>query len=130
MPSVSGSQLRVARAWVRKQLQRLRAIVIHLPKCLIVYHLLGLLLTSMFLPAQTADEFTIVVLPDTQNYSEFYPQIFRAQTEWIAANRESRNIKLVLGLGDIVNHGSSETEWLNADAAIDLLDGASVPYLL
>lgn len=90
----------------------------------------GLLLASLSLIAHTADEFTIVVLPDTQNYSEFRPEIFRKQTEWIAANRDSLNIKVVLGVGDIVNHGSSEAEYLNADAAVDVLDGAGVPYLL
>lgn len=91
---------------------------------------LCLLLTSVHLNAQSSSEFTIVVLPDTQNYSEFRPDIFRAQTQWIADNRESQNIQLVLGVGDIVNHGSSQTEWLNADAAVDVLDGAGVPYLL
>ena len=76
-----------------------------------------------------AEDFTVVLLPDTQNYSEFYPQIFQSQTQWVAENAATKNIKIVLGLGDIVNHGSSVTEWQNADAAIRLLDG-KVPYLL
>src|SRR5262245_45807458 len=36
-------------------------------------------------PAPTpVDEFTIVALPDTQFYSSLNPQIFAAQTQWIA----------------------------------------------
>ena len=44
-----------------------------------------------------ADEFTIVALPDTQNYSRYSPEIFRAQTQWIADHVQDQNIKLVLG---------------------------------
>jgi PKD repeat protein len=80
--------------------------------------------------AQTSDEFTVIALPDTQYYSANYPEIFRSQTEWIADNRDALNIRMVIGLGDIVNNGSSLTEWENADAAIRLLDNAGVPYLL
>ena len=35
---------------------------------------------------QEAGEFTIIVLPDTQYYSESYPQHFMAQTQWIKDN--------------------------------------------
>ena len=81
-------------------------------------------------PAQTVaqDTFTIVALPDTQFYSASYPSIFNAQTAWIAANAQSRNIKLVLGLGDIVDAAGQPAQWQNADAAYKLLDG-KVPYL-
>ncbi|HJX63992.1 MAG TPA: hypothetical protein VJ860_08570 [Polyangia bacterium] len=50
-------------------------------------------------PAQVA---TIVVLPDTQGYSDWFPDILLAQTGWIAAQARSRNIQAVLHLGDIV----------------------------
>lgn len=69
--------------------------------------------------AQSTDpDFTIVVLPDTQYYSASYPQIFTAQTNWIVNHQSSLNIKLVLGVGDIVNGGGSSTQWLNADKAV------------
>ena len=74
-----------------------------------------------------ADEFTIVALPDTQFYSSLYPQIFAAQTQWIANHVQDQNIKLVIGLGDIVDGGGVATQWQNADAAVRLLDG-HVPY--
>jgi hypothetical protein len=86
-----------------------------------------LLVLALFLPglmkAQTpaptpADEFTIVALPDTQFYSSLNPQIFAAQTQWIADHAQDQNIQLVVGLGDIVDSGGDSTQWQNADAAL------------
>lgn len=78
--------------------------------------------------AQTADNsFSIVILPDTQNYSQYFPDIFQAQTQWIVDNRAALNIQMVIGVGDIVNHPDSLTEWANATKAADILDG-KVPY--
>jgi hypothetical protein len=76
-----------------------------------------------------ADEFTIVALPDTQFYSSTYPQIFAAQTQWIADHVRDQNIQLVAGLGDIVDSGGSLAQWQNADAAVRLLQG-KVPYMM
>jgi hypothetical protein len=76
-----------------------------------------------------ADEFTIVALPDTQNYSRYSPEIFRAQTQWIADHVHDQNIKLVLGLGDIVDDGADLQQWQNADGAVRNLDG-HVPYFM
>src|SRR5579859_4356669 len=100
--------------------------------------LLTLFLCAMStqVPAQTAapsptplDEFTIVALPDTQFYSSLYPQIFAAQTQWIANHVHDQNIRLVVGLGDIVDGGGDLTQWQNADAAVRLLDG-QVPSMM
>lgn len=76
-----------------------------------------------------ADEFTIVALPDTQFYSSTYPQIFAAQTQWIADHIQDQNIQLVAGLGDIVDGGGSLTQWQNASAAYRLIAG-KVPYMI
>jgi predicted MPP superfamily phosphohydrolase len=76
-----------------------------------------------------ADEFTIVALPDTQFYSSLNPQIFAAQTQWIADHVQDQNIQLVVGLGDIVDGGGVLTQWQNADAAVRLLSG-KVPYMM
>ncbi len=78
--------------------------------------------------AQTSGEFTIAALPDTQFYAKSYPQIFNAETKWIADHASQMNIKLVVGLGDIVDSGSNVGQWQNADAAYRLLDG-KVPYV-
>ena len=39
---------------------------------------------------------TLVVLPDTQFYAAAYPEIFAAQTKWIANHRDSANLVAVL----------------------------------
>jgi hypothetical protein len=78
----------------------------------------------------TAPDFSVVVLPDTQFYSESHPAIFNAQTQWIVSNRANYNIQFVLGEGDIVNVADQLAQWQNADAAIKLLDTAKIPYVL
>jgi hypothetical protein len=66
--------------------------------------------------------FTIAVLPDTQNYAWKYPDLYTAQTKWIADNVKSHNIPMVLHLGDITQHNTNE-QWQAARAAHDLLKG-------
>src|SRR5689334_15423403 len=77
--------------------------------------------------AQNGD-FTVVLLPDTQYYSESFPSILNSQMQWIVNNAASLNIQMVLGLGDIVNNGGSTPQWVMADAAYKMLDAARVPY--
>jgi 3',5'-cyclic AMP phosphodiesterase CpdA len=71
---------------------------------------------------------TIVVLPDTQYYSRSYPEVFEAQTKWIAQHVQDRNIKYVLHLGDITAD-NLEPQWQAAQRAMSHLDGV-VPYAL
>lgn len=78
-------------------------------------------------PRPAAGSFTIAVLPDTQHYSEKYPATFKAQTEYVAAQRKARNIACVLHLGDITNR-NTVPEWENAAKALAVLDDAGVPY--
>ncbi len=73
------------------------------------------------------EDFTIVVLPDTQKYAESYPDIFTSQTQWIVDNKEALNIVFVTHEGDIVNNWNSTTEWDRANTSMSLLDGV-VPY--
>ena len=77
--------------------------------------------------AATGEPFTIVALPDTQYYSESYPDIFTAQTQWIVDEAVDRNIVFVTHEGDLVQHWDSTTEWDRADTSMSLLDGI-VPY--
>jgi hypothetical protein len=55
------------------------------------------------------EDFTIIALPDTQNYSTAYPAVFNSQTQWIANNKTAQNIVFVTHLGDIVNIANSTT---------------------
>ena len=71
---------------------------------------------------------TLAILPDTQNYSRQYPDLFKDQTRWIAANKTRYNIQYVLHVGDLVDSDVSN-QWDAANAALTLLDGV-VPYAL
>jgi predicted phosphodiesterase len=77
-------------------------------------------------PLPQEGSFTVVLLPDTQHYSEKYPATYLAQTKWIVEQKQRRNIAAVLHLGDITNR-STVAEWKNAQAAMRQLDG-HVPY--
>lgn len=71
---------------------------------------------------------TLVVLPDTQNYSTHYPGMFNLQTQWVVDNRNKYNIVYVLQNGDVTNY-NNEVEWERASGAFGRLDGA-VPYAI
>ena len=76
-------------------------------------------------PAPVPDypgDFTLVLLPDTQKYSEAYPEIFEAQTRWVVENRDAERIAYVLHEGDITDN-NIRPEWRAAKAAIELMDG-------
>jgi hypothetical protein len=79
-------------------------------------------------PKPEKGSFTVAVLPDTQNYSEKFPDQYFAQTRWIAENIRDRNIAAVFHLGDITNR-STPAEWEVAARAMSELDG-KVPYFL
>lgn len=74
------------------------------------------------------DFFTIIMLPDTQNYSQSYPDIFLAQTEWIVQNKENLNIVFVAHAGDIVNVPSDKNQWINAQNAMQVLTKNNISY--
>lgn len=71
--------------------------------------------------------FTVVLLPDTQFYSQKFPETYLAQTQWIKETAVEMNTKFVVHVGDIVETPGSETEWQVADRAHKVLDG-HVPY--
>lgn len=73
-------------------------------------------------------DFTIVTLSDTQNYSEKFPEIYHAQTQWIVENAEREKIAFVSHVGDIVQNGARDLkEWEVATAAMNRLVG-KVPF--
>lgn len=81
------------------------------------------------LDAPAAGEFSIVFLPDSQEYSQDLPEHFLAQTRWIVEQRARLNIRAVLHVGDVVNRNEPD-QWANADAALRVLDAAEMPYLI
>lgn len=91
--------------------------------CGIVFGLLRL--RTKELPDQTV----FAILPDTQLYSQFMPEIFDAQTQWIADHAEKEDIAFVLHVGDITNKAYIPTQWENASHAMSILDENSIPYV-
>ena len=79
-------------------------------------------------PLPGSGAFTIVALPDTQNYQGKFAAGFAAQTRWIVEQKVARNIACVLHLGDITNN-NLPAQWDNAARAMKLLDG-HVPYFM
>lgn len=83
----------------------------------------------------TADDFTIIAMPDTQFYacgcSSGSTETFGAQTAWIAEQITALNIAYVAQLGDCVEHGDSyEDEWLVADDAFAAFDEGRSTFAL
>lgn len=88
-----------------------------------------------------AEPFTLIVLPDTQNYADTrigyaaqhwghgdLRETFYRQTEWIKENKDRLNIVMVAHVGDLVQT-DYDPEWEIASEAFETLDG-EVPYIL
>ena len=85
-----------------------------------------------------ADSFSIVLIPDTQAYkgegtkgssqntNPVTNPIFRAHTDWIAANLQRQNIAFVSHVGDIVDIDEPR-QWKVAQACMDVIHG-KIPY--
>ena len=84
----------------------------------------------MSLATPACASWTIVVLPDTQNYvnAPANVPVFEAQTQWIVDNKDALAIQIVLHEGDITDHNTPE-EWATAKKAMRTLDG-QVPYTM
>ncbi|WP_308366041.1 MULTISPECIES: metallophosphoesterase [unclassified Microbulbifer] len=87
-----------------------------------------LLFSVSAINAHAAEDFSIVLLPDTQNYAEKPSYgVYRHQTQWIVNQKQARNIQFVAHLGDITQHDVVE-QWQVADQAHALLDNAQIPF--
>lgn len=76
----------------------------------------------------TDQDFSIIVLPDTQMYAEFNPEFFCAQTQWIVDHKDLLNIVFVQNTGDIVNNGAADLkQWQVASDCFAKLEG-QVPF--
>lgn len=80
------------------------------------------------IPRKLPAKMVFAVLPDTQLYSQFRPDIFDSQTQWIVDNKEERNIDFVLHVGDIVNAAYVGSQWETASASMAMLEEAGIPY--
>ena len=76
----------------------------------------------------SGEDFTLVVIPDTQQEAESYPYVMYEQFAWIADQQTARNIVFATSVGDIVQIASSYDQWDVADYAYSYLDDDDVPY--
>ncbi|MFK8008562.1 MAG: T9SS type A sorting domain-containing protein [Saprospiraceae bacterium] len=79
-----------------------------------------------------AQNFSIIVMPDTQHYCDFGPTanaIFSAQTQWIVDTLDELNVVFVTGLGDIVQNAQLTSEWDLADDAYSLIEDPATTLL-
>jgi hypothetical protein len=74
--------------------------------------------------------FSIVLLPDTQFYVTNYPEMFKAEVDWIVAQKDAEKIAFVLHLGDIVDNFPVQLEWSRADEDLKELEAAQIPYVV
>ncbi|UUX33889.1 metallophosphoesterase [Fundicoccus culcitae] len=75
-------------------------------------------------------DIVLAVLPDTQLYSKYSPEIFESQTSWIAENQASENIDFVLHVGDIVNEAYNISQWESASNVMEILEEAKINYAI
>jgi hypothetical protein len=93
-------------------------------------------------PTAFADIFTIAVIPDTQNYTDYAnrtngaaQQQFLNETNYLAINKTALNLAFVTHVGDVVQHGDlqgsgdiTDGEWVRAQTAMNVLSNASIPF--
>ncbi|WP_052572715.1 metallophosphoesterase [Haloferula sp. BvORR071] len=72
---------------------------------------------------------TLAVFPDSQSLTRLHPEVFIRQAEWVAAHKESHDIRFVAHLGDITDN-NLPYQWTNAKAAMDVIKKAGIPYSL
>jgi hypothetical protein len=75
------------------------------------------------------ENFTIIVLPDTQNYPLSYPAIFDNQTQWAANNAATMNIVFVTHEGDLIDGYDVLSQWNSANHSMSILNG-HIPWAI
>ena len=73
------------------------------------------------------DFFSIVLLPDIQNYTSSYPEMIYNQMDWIVENKNPLNIQYVIQLGDLTNN-NREYAWEVASESFKILEKKGIPY--
>ena len=74
-------------------------------------------------------DYSIAVLGDIQYMTKSNPEDLYTMFEWIAANKDAKNIQYAIGLGDITDQ-CQEEEWITAQTAYKILEDAGIEYSL
>lgn len=78
--------------------------------------------------SEDGTDFTFAWSSDTQYYSDSYPEIYKAEMEFVAAMKEKKNIKYLIHTGDLVDDWDRPDEWKVASDSMKILEDAGVPY--
>ena len=104
--------------------------------------------TAQPMIAKADPDFSIVLFPDTQYYNGQNSYVFQDQANWVVSHQAALNIKMVIGLGDIIDGGGYpvdnngnvvglcanapaatwQAQWQNAQAAINILNSHGIYY--
>jgi hypothetical protein len=77
------------------------------------------------------NEFSIVIIPDTQTMTKHHSHLFKPMTQWIVDHAVEMNLKIVLHLGDVVDDGANdEDQYRIADEALQTIYKAGLPILI
>jgi len=89
-----------------------------------------ILIISIALLAQAATDFSVVYIPDTQNWTRVPSRRykFKVLTQWVVDNKDSLNIIFVSHVGDMVCRDEASAEFNAAIDGMDILENAGVPY--
>ncbi|MFT4216797.1 MAG: PKD domain-containing protein [Micropruina sp.] len=75
-----------------------------------------------------ADPFTLVTIPDVQNYTYNNRQgTMVQQAQWVLDTRSQLNTAMVVGLGDLVSEEDNLTQWGHTSTAMKVMDDAGMP---
>lgn len=75
------------------------------------------------------EPFSIIILPDTQNYGNTANGIHKKQTQWIADHKDTENIRMVVHVGD-VSDGNRRVQYERAVTAQNVLAQAGIPFAI
>ncbi|MGV8909528.1 MAG: PKD domain-containing protein [Propionicimonas sp.] len=76
----------------------------------------------------TGDPFTIVALPDLQNYTYNNRQAtIVQQAQWAVNTRTALNTAMVVQLGDLVSEYNNPAQWERTSTGLQVLDDARIP---
>ena len=66
-------------------------------------------------------DYSIVVMPDQQILTNYYPERLNKMYQWIADNAEKENIQMVINVGDLADNCGNVTQWERCQEAYELL---------
>ena len=79
-------------------------------------------------PSTPGNPFTVVAIPDTQNYTYLNRQgTMTQQTQWAVSTRTQLGTAFVVQLGDLVSEEENLTQWGHTSSAFAVLDQAGMP---